>query len=859
MKVADEFTPSTRAFWGTTYSLGLGLFDQYLLRRLGGPPLNAVLLADHWKVSEVWERLASQDHYLARQANRLYLMRGIELRGGGAFHPKTYLFVRRDQATLVVGSGNLTRQGIDAGKEVFASFDTDTELGLSTLRAWAAWIGRLVENADDGQLTHRFAVLRDQCPWMTGPIGPTPFTVNEQKPLLDQFVQQLPGIVEELHVSAPYYDRNALALAEAVDRIQPKKLHIYFGMGTKVNGPALVAVVRAADYPVHLHRFDPSTFVHAKLLGAVCAGESLLLCGSPNLSRAALTLTYSDGAHGNCEVGLIRRGTADQVRAPFLNSGLELIDVDAADLRSLSFEDDEPEPSRPAVALRRASWLEDGRVTLVTEPPPGTGCRLAWADGEAELDGHVTAAVLAEHETLPLLAWLTDEVGEVISNRVAIDDPNALERSLANRDPSRDHPSDLQEEDAETPLGRLMSWLHQQCIFDIDDTPAARRAKSAQDNAPEEDSTDFWDQVIAEELSYDPRTANYRNLVPGAVPIGHDLFRELEIMLAMAPPGHPLPHLVSGQSTGTSESTGDHTDVTWSLETRQRVRVVNVLGRWCRAVSDPRHALLRPDAPATNYQALLRILAIAWTQHAIDEDRLIRLAGELFGAFLGDGKSPGFLGRADQDLRSTVLHQLDNVVREWAAGLAYLALRPDRPWKEIVYDWQPYLHEGLISTDTMAVGDQTIALVGHILARDVTIRDIEDVLIGRMDYLDEEKWCQNLAHALGLSRITLKMIDNKFVPLRISLRGAVDALSDPRVVEAAMQAMRFRKVAAIGIEVNGYTIVLQPGHHAWVKTGTGSNASTLSSEVLITAERLAAVERQGGALSELLGSKAEVA
>ena len=54
-----------------------------------------------------------------------------------------------------------------------------------------------------------------------------------------------------------------------------------------------------------------------------------------------------------------------------------------------------------------------------------------------------------------------------------------------------------------------MSWLHQQCIFDIDDTPAARRAQSAQNDAPEEENTDFWDRLMAEELSYDPRTANY--------------------------------------------------------------------------------------------------------------------------------------------------------------------------------------------------------------------------------------------------------------------------------------------------------------------------------------------------------------
>jgi hypothetical protein len=38
MKVASLFRPGTRAFWGTTYGFGLALFDQYLLRQLGGPP-----------------------------------------------------------------------------------------------------------------------------------------------------------------------------------------------------------------------------------------------------------------------------------------------------------------------------------------------------------------------------------------------------------------------------------------------------------------------------------------------------------------------------------------------------------------------------------------------------------------------------------------------------------------------------------------------------------------------------------------------------------------------------------------------------------------------------------------------------
>ena len=63
-------------------------------------------------------------------------MRGIELSGSGAF-PRDLLVCapRRSHARRRLGR-DLTRQGIDAGQGNFTSFDTRTELGLSTLRAW---------------------------------------------------------------------------------------------------------------------------------------------------------------------------------------------------------------------------------------------------------------------------------------------------------------------------------------------------------------------------------------------------------------------------------------------------------------------------------------------------------------------------------------------------------------------------------------------------------------------------------------------------------------------------------------------------------------------------------------------------
>jgi hypothetical protein len=313
--------------------------------------------------------------------------------------------------------------------------------------------------------------------------------------------------------------------------------------------------------------------------------------------------------------------------------------------------------------------------------------------------------------------------------------------------------------------------------------------------------------------------------------------------------------LITGGPSGEQPEDGEpeHTGLTWTLEARQRVRVTNVLSRWCRAVSDPRHALLRPDAPAANYQALVSVLVTAWAEDALDENRLVRLAGELFGAFLGDGKSPGFLGRADEQLRATVLHDLDDAIRQWAAGLAYLALRPHTPWAEIVYDWQPYLRRGLIDTDVLVVGERTVELVDHVLGEEHAQREIEDILLARAEYIDEEKWCQGLADALELEHVALYHSGNEFVPVRIRLDGVDDPLTDSRVVEAAVNAMRFRKLDAIGIEVGDTVAVLRPGKPPVARVGSPSGGHMIKSQVVITRERLDAVERQGGALSDLLG------
>ena len=52
-----------------------------------------------------------------------------------------------------------------------------------------------------------------------------------------------------------------------------------------------------------------------------------------------------------------------------------------------------------------------------------------------------------------MLAWLSDKAGKAVSNAVAIDDPYALDRSLAEHDQSRNRPGELQEQMPKPRLG----------------------------------------------------------------------------------------------------------------------------------------------------------------------------------------------------------------------------------------------------------------------------------------------------------------------------------------------------------------------------------------------------------------------
>ena len=847
---------SVHAFWGTSFSFDLRLFDQYLLRRVAQNSLNAVVLVDHDKLASLWEHLQEGETYLVKQAGRRYLLRGVRPPGGGAFHPKTYLFARTDHATLLVGSGNLTRGGIDHGHEVFTTFTTEREGHLPSLRAWAHWMGQVVQMQGDQLLSERWLALRQSCQWMVGSMDGSELLTNEQRSLADQLIGLVPDRVRELHVSAPFFDRDAVAIRHLLRACSPRRVILYVGAEVSVHGPSLKAALAGA-HEVQVRVFQPRVFVHAKLIGAVGADDSgVLLAGSPNLSQAALTHAYVE-AGGNCEVAVVRTGSADELRTVFESSGLDLVDASLDSLSDLEFRDDTPTAADQLV-LRSAQWRADGRVQLDWGQEPDelpSTVRLGWGDVGAVADiasDCATVEPLADREPTPLLVRLVGPDGRPVSNQVVIDDPAALRETLlgsGGRQSSR--PSEMEGMDM-VPLVRLVLWAHEKFIFDPDDTPAFRRAQeAAAEDAGAEDATEFWERYATEELQYDPRAQSYKPLTAsGAAVLPVDeLLRELQLLLHAAPrttAEHVLRVLTEGTDTGDRTGAG----APWSMEARQRIRAYNVLARWTAAVADPRHALIAPHAPVVNYETLLSVIFLAWANDALQIAQLRRLLRTLLDAFIGPAEGHGFLGRVSQTERTAALTELEPAFVEIAAGLTYAALAVPH-WTEDIYDWQPSLQRG-VELGVILPGTLSESVVLHLTGHSVDEKTIDEVLNHRIDWVDDATWCKRLATELALASLSLEPFNNPKVPVIVRVKGGLDFLHDSRVLTVARRVVKFKHLNAIAVQISDDRFIFEPGAYARALIG-GPGGSSYKTDNPVDAAKLEEIEDQGGTLADVFG------
>lgn len=320
-----------------SYTTSLDFFERFALSHARGLGALVTVISD--------ATMVSADPVSVRRAGAAYLD-ARAICPTGAFHPKLFVLVGKEEARVGIGSGNLTMAGWHGNAELLTVLRADGEGGPATIAEVAAFLRRLAASPitlgpGAADALDRVADYLDQIP----ALDPGPRLLdNLEAPIFDA----LPELTaEELICSAPYFDADLSALGRLIDRFSPRQLSVLLESRASVDGPRMVELLRRRGGELRWIS-DESRFHHGKLVEWADGSRRWSLTGSPNLSGRALLESAAEG--GNCEIALLAE--IESSRAPASEARPEEVALE------LSFEPSE-DGTAPGVLLLAAVRIED--------------------------------------------------------------------------------------------------------------------------------------------------------------------------------------------------------------------------------------------------------------------------------------------------------------------------------------------------------------------------------------------------------------------------------------------------------------------------------------------------------------------
>lgn len=485
--------------------------------------------------------------------------------------------------------------------------------------------------------------------------------------------------------------------------------------------------------------------------------------------------------------------------------------------------------------LLRAERLPDGHLSLAAEPVPpddtfvtGVGLgqsalplTIVASNRSTTLYSHLARArTVTVWESTAVLVELVNSEGKPISNRVPIDDPVALESVLRKRE-ERDQGalSELEWDELDTPVGRILQELQASCFFEPRKAKGKRNLAVQSEILTEGDSS-FWDRHGKLDLE---AAATYRGSRFARGQLDTDpIFAQLRAMLLQAP---YLPELraIRPEPIGDDNEEEDPEAVhrRWSIDTRRRVRIFNVLKRWCRAVRDPQLLALDPIFCVHNYRALLQALGELWWGDGeggryFDDDHLHALLQELLESLVGEGTDKGLLRVVDDATRERLVADLrEHGATDNVAVLLYDVLRPERRDRlRRALQWQPILIPAL------AYG------VVEPLQREILAE-----LQWAAEFVDEAGWRQRIKDQYGVE-VSFSDKREKLAPgyeFMLSIKGLHGLLTDPRASQIVASLLKFRPCTGFVLALTGSDdrISFRDGGHVSARVG-GARLTSLT-------------------------------
>ena len=297
-----------------TFNVDLLFFEQMVFEPLYGAGCrNTLVLCDPGQYTAALDDI-EQLHY-AGQRYLLLPARTCQ----GVFHPKLILLTSPEGGRLFLTSGNLTKAGYAHNWEVVTRFECSAKsadaVGWLACR-WAIEVLSQIAQASDpsGLVGQRVEQIRSTTKWLRQEPPPDPevpvwLLHNLEVPLLDQVLARYrttdASLVTEAIMVSPFFDPQAIAIAQFLDACHPKRVDVYTQENTHGLAPGEMAkVMQRYDGQVRLYHLDlGKRRLHGKVLMFRTQQGVWLATGSANLSRPAW---LHKAAAGNTEMIVLR-------------------------------------------------------------------------------------------------------------------------------------------------------------------------------------------------------------------------------------------------------------------------------------------------------------------------------------------------------------------------------------------------------------------------------------------------------------------------------------------------------------------------------------------------------------------------
>jgi hypothetical protein len=463
-------------------------------------------------------------------------------------------------------------------------------------------------------------------------------------------------------------------------------------------------------------------------------------------------------------------------------------------------EHDKPPQTR--VRLIRAEALDDSRVRVVSEPGADPSWLLADPSERHRLACDTEGRATTVTPVLDRLVRLVDADGTELSNPVVVDDLTGLTAALGDAGPQdRERPPELSPSDLDTVLGRALATLNRELVMDVSEAADRQSGTGGHDAADETADDDFWERLQHEQLAADPRAARYRQWRTGS----RDALRQL-LQSLLTPPLAPRDPRGSGIGPDGDAALPGESGRAWSVPTRLRVRVRNVLRRWATAQSDPRLVWFDPGAPVINFTAIvyflgsLRLAAVDTPEEvALTDADLDLLWWEWLATFIGTGRRNGYLDRLNPAEADDVVRGLDSQVRETAAWLCWLTIRPGQDQRSRIIEVQPVLRAA-VDRGLLNPTEESAHSARLVVGRPVTTVDIETDLLEAAVFIDDDLWCTTTAQELELADLRFgRPQDLRGVDALLHVAGISDALHDVRLTRLLEAVARYRGCRTVAV------------------------------------------------------------